>query len=105
MTANQRKNIRRRLIFFFQSRLEKLGRLSYPSRVRLMEREFAEDWVHDTGRLVLVGNAAHPHPVRLCAARGDERVVLLTMYAARGVVRSGHEPGRRVGARQAVLAS
>ena len=29
-----------------------------------MERDFSEDWVHDTGRLVLVGDAAHPFPVR-----------------------------------------
>jgi hypothetical protein len=29
-----------------------------------MERVFPENWVHETGRLVVVGNAAHPWPVR-----------------------------------------
>ena len=30
----------------------------------MMQRNFPEDWVHDTGRLVIVGSAAHPFPVR-----------------------------------------
>ncbi|KAH9046095.1 FAD/NAD-P-binding domain-containing protein [Lactarius hengduanensis] len=40
----------------------KLGRLARPTRVRMMERTFPEEWVHETGRLVIVGSAAHPFP-------------------------------------------
>jgi salicylate hydroxylase len=46
-------------------RLKKLARLARPARIRMMQRDFAEDWVHDSGRLVVVGSAAHPFPVRL----------------------------------------
>jgi len=42
----------------------KMARLARPNRIRVMERVFPENWVHDTGRLVLVGDAAHPWPVR-----------------------------------------
>jgi salicylate hydroxylase len=45
-----------------EPRLQKLARLAHPTRVRMMQRNFPEDWVHDTGRLVLVGSAAHPFP-------------------------------------------
>jgi hypothetical protein len=45
-------------------RLVKLARLATPNRVCIMERIFPEDWVHDTSRLVVVGSAAHPWPVR-----------------------------------------
>ncbi|KAI9453323.1 FAD/NAD-P-binding domain-containing protein [Lactarius psammicola] len=48
-----------------EPRLQKLGRLARPTRIRMMERTFPEDWVHDTGRLVIVGSAAHPFPERL----------------------------------------
>lgn len=48
----------------FIPRLQKLARLAHPTRVRMMQRNFPEDWVHDTGRLVIVGSAAHPFPVR-----------------------------------------
>ena len=36
----------------------------------MMERIFPEDWVHDTGRLVVVGSAAHPFPVRFALHLG-----------------------------------
>ena len=36
----------------------------------MMERAIPEDWVHDTGRLVLVGSAAHPFPVRFALHPG-----------------------------------
>ncbi|KAI0293501.1 hypothetical protein B0F90DRAFT_1397850 [Multifurca ochricompacta] len=45
-----------------EPRLQKLARLARPARSRMMEREFPEEWVHNTGRLVLVGSAAHPFP-------------------------------------------
>ena len=48
-------------------RLQKLARLARPARTRMMQRDFPEDWVHDSGRLVVVGSAAHPFPV--CAFR------------------------------------
>lgn len=48
-------------------RLQKLAALAEPARTRMIECDFPEDWVHDTGRLVVVGSAAHPYPVRhLC---------------------------------------
>ncbi|KAH9021032.1 FAD/NAD-P-binding domain-containing protein [Lactarius hengduanensis] len=45
-----------------EPRIQKLGRLARPTRVRMMERTFPEEWVHETGRLVIVGSAAHPFP-------------------------------------------
>jgi len=45
-----------------EPRLQKLARLARPVRTCLMEQDFPEDWVHDTSRLVLVGDAAHPFP-------------------------------------------
>jgi hypothetical protein len=42
----------------------KLARLARPNRVSIMKRVFPENWVHENGRLVVVGNAAHPWPVR-----------------------------------------
>ncbi|KAI9511080.1 FAD/NAD-P-binding domain-containing protein [Russula earlei] len=45
-----------------EPRLQKLARLARPALTRMMVRDFPEDWVHDTGRLVLVGSAAHPFP-------------------------------------------
>jgi hypothetical protein len=42
----------------------KLAKLARPNRICMMERVFPENWVHDTGRLVVVGDAAHPWPVR-----------------------------------------
>jgi 2-polyprenyl-6-methoxyphenol hydroxylase-like FAD-dependent oxidoreductase len=50
-------------VFTDGRRLQKLARLARPTRVRMMQRTIPEDWVHDTGRLVLVGSAAHPYPV------------------------------------------
>lgn len=54
----------------FLPRLQKLGRLACPTRVRMMQRTFPEDWVHDTGRLVVIGSAAHPFPVRFALQPG-----------------------------------
>lgn len=54
----------------FLPRLQKLARLARPTRVRMMERAIPEDWVHDTGRLVLIGSAAHPFPVRFALHPG-----------------------------------
>ena len=45
-------------------RLVKLARLARPNRISIVERAFPESWVHDTGRLVVVGDAAHPWTVR-----------------------------------------
>jgi salicylate hydroxylase len=47
-----------------EPRLQKLARLARPNRVRMMQRDFPESWVHDSDRLVVVGSAAHPWPVR-----------------------------------------
>ena len=44
-------------------RLQKLARLARPAHTRMMQRDFPEDWVHNSGRLVVVGSAAHPFPV------------------------------------------
>jgi hypothetical protein len=52
------------LIVSRPDRLQKLARLARPNRVRMMQRDFPESWVHDSGRLVVVGSAAHPWPVR-----------------------------------------
>lgn len=46
-------------------RLRKLAKLAAPKRIKVVERANLEDWVHDSGRMVLVGDAAHPYPVRL----------------------------------------
>lgn len=45
-----------------EPRLMKLAKLARPNRICMMERVFPENWVHDTGRLVVVGDAAHPWP-------------------------------------------
>ncbi|KAH9972375.1 hypothetical protein BJV74DRAFT_210008 [Russula compacta] len=45
-----------------EPRLQKLARLARPARIRMMARDFPEDWVHESGRLVVVGSAAHPFP-------------------------------------------
>jgi len=45
-----------------EPRLQKMARLARPARIRMMQRDFPEDWVHNSGRLVVVGSAAHPFP-------------------------------------------
>ena len=52
------------LIVSHPGRLQKLAKLARPNRIRMMQRDFPESWVHDTARLVVVGSAAHPWPVR-----------------------------------------
>jgi salicylate hydroxylase len=36
-----------------------------PKAVPMKNYEALEDWVHDSGRMVLIGEAAHPLPVRV----------------------------------------
>lgn len=46
-------------------RLRKLGELvSSATCIQVEEYPLLEDWVHEHGRLVLIGDAAHPLPVR-----------------------------------------
>jgi len=45
-----------------EPRLQKMAALAKPARTRMIQCDFPEDWVHDTGRLVVVGSAAHPYP-------------------------------------------
>ncbi|TFY83922.1 hypothetical protein EWM64_g92 [Hericium alpestre] len=46
-----------------ERRLKKLARLArQPSRIRCTEWPDLDDWVHESGRLVVVGEAAHPFP-------------------------------------------
>ncbi|KAI0064950.1 FAD/NAD-P-binding domain-containing protein [Artomyces pyxidatus] len=45
-----------------EPRLRKIATLASPSRIRVTERVLLEDWVHDSGRLLVVGEAAHPFP-------------------------------------------
>ena len=33
------------------------------SRIKVTEREDLDDWVHENGRFVVIGEAAHPFPV------------------------------------------
>jgi len=53
-----------------EPRLRKLGKLAYPSTcVSIEEYPHLEQWVHKNGRLVVIGDAAHPLPVRkICTA-------------------------------------
>lgn len=46
------------------SRLQKLAKLAAPRRIKVVERVNLDDWVHDSGSMLLVGDAAHPFPVR-----------------------------------------
>ena len=41
-----------------------MARLVNPARMQVTERSDLDDWVHDSGRLLVVGEAAHPYPVR-----------------------------------------
>jgi hypothetical protein len=51
--------------FFFLRRLKKLLKLATQPRSLPMQTYVElEDWVHDSGRMVLIGEAAHPLPVR-----------------------------------------
>ncbi|KAI0050529.1 FAD/NAD-P-binding domain-containing protein [Auriscalpium vulgare] len=45
-----------------EPRLKKLATLTRASRVQVTERPILDDWVHDSGRLVAIGEAAHPFP-------------------------------------------
>lgn len=55
---------------YLLSRLRKLGREAAPPIcVPVVEHPELEDWVHDSGRLVVIGEAAHPLPVRLSSSR------------------------------------
>lgn len=46
-------------------RLRKLAKLaSPPTCVSIEEYPLLEEWVHESGRLVVIGEAAHPLPVR-----------------------------------------
>jgi len=71
----------------------------------MMQRDFPEDWVHDSGRLVVVGSAAHPFPVSSFPTCVYTYLVTVLIITAWNNLRSEHEFGRRVGARQVVLTS
>ncbi len=94
------------LIMSLPGRLIKLARLARPNRICVMQRAFPENWVHDTGRLVVVGDAAHPWPVRcspplLTFQTGS---IISDEYSlARYDLRSEHEPGRRLSTGKAIL--
>jgi 2-polyprenyl-6-methoxyphenol hydroxylase-like FAD-dependent oxidoreductase len=46
-------------------RLRKLGKLALsPTCVSVNEYSPLEEWVHEDGRVVVIGDAAHPLPVR-----------------------------------------
>jgi hypothetical protein len=56
-------------------RVQKLMKLiDHTCLVKQVRREPLDTWVHDSGRVVLVGDACHPMPVRpSCSAQSSLR--------------------------------
>ncbi|KAG2145125.1 hypothetical protein DEU56DRAFT_788922 [Suillus clintonianus] len=76
---------RERLPFHFEPKLQRL--LDIPAtyqRVRLFQRECAEEWTDESGRLLLMGEAAHPlYPCVLqsCSMQIEDAEVLGTLFS------------------------
>ncbi len=70
-----------------------------------MQRVFPENWVHDNGRLVLVGSAAHPWPVRRSPPPLTVQIGSISdrCSLARHDLRSEHEPGGRLSTGKVIL--
>lgn len=84
----------------------KLAKLARPNRICMMERVFPENWVHDTGRLVVVGDAAHPWPVRrsLPLLTLQTSSIISNRYSlARHDLRSEHESRGRLSTGKVIL--
>ncbi|KAG0709253.1 hypothetical protein DFH29DRAFT_978816 [Suillus ampliporus] len=68
---------REQLPFHFEPKLQRL--LDIPTdyqRVRLFQRESAEEWSDESGRLLLIGEAAHP-----CSMQIEDAEVLGTLFS------------------------
>jgi len=48
-----------------------------PKSMPMKNYEELEDWVHDSGRMVLIGEAAHPLPVRVSLGKHMQRIEIL----------------------------
>ncbi|KAG6915954.1 hypothetical protein DXG01_009176 [Tephrocybe rancida] len=66
-------------------RLRKLGELAtYARCVPVQEFSALEDWVHDSGRMLLIGEAAHPYPagaIQTCAMAIEDGAVLAKLFS------------------------
>ncbi|THH13127.1 hypothetical protein EW146_g7059 [Bondarzewia mesenterica] len=67
-----------------EPRLQKLASLASSSRMQVTERTDLDDWVHDDGPLLLVGEAAHPFPPGAIQAGGmsvEDASVLAKLFS------------------------
>ncbi|KAG5651418.1 hypothetical protein H0H81_008726 [Sphagnurus paluster] len=75
----------RRILEPAESRLRKLGALAAPP-VCIPVTDFPEleDWVHESGNMVLIGEAAHPLPpgaIQMCAMAVEDGAVLAKLFS------------------------
>ncbi|KAF5379737.1 hypothetical protein D9615_005787 [Tricholomella constricta] len=75
----------RRILEAAEPRLRKLGALARPPIcVPALDYPELEDWVHDSGRMVVIGEAAHPHPpgaIQTCAMAVEDGAVLAKLFS------------------------
>ncbi|KAG5643093.1 hypothetical protein DXG03_001589 [Asterophora parasitica] len=68
-----------------EPRLRKLGALARKATcIPTVEYPEVEDWIHDSGRLVLIGEAVHPHPpgaIQSCAMAIEDGAVLAKLFS------------------------
>lgn len=94
------------LLLTGQTRLQKLGELATHA-ICVPVQEFKaldeEEWVHESGRMLLIGEAAHPYPVSWDSTLNSNYFGLILYYAGRRYPNLRHGNRRRCRPRQTVL--